>query len=49
ITIDSDWYMAWNKAADAIKFAFPHQEAELNGYFAFISKYFSQANATAHG
>lgn len=49
IATDSDWYAAWNKAADAIKFAFPHREAELNGYFAFISKYFSQANASAHG
>ncbi|KAG2339207.1 hypothetical protein BDR05DRAFT_892225 [Suillus weaverae] len=49
IATDSDWYAAWNKSADAVKFAFPHREAELNGYFAFISKYFLQANASAHG
>jgi hypothetical protein len=49
IASDSDWYAAWYKAADAIKFAFPHHEAELNGYFAFISKHFSQANPSAHG
>ncbi|KAG2114600.1 uncharacterized protein F5147DRAFT_570026 [Suillus discolor] len=49
IATDSDWYAAWNKSADAVKFAFPHREAELNGYFAFISKYFSQANPSAHG
>ncbi|KAG1822695.1 uncharacterized protein BJ212DRAFT_1253206, partial [Suillus subaureus] len=39
---------AWNKAADAIKFTFPHKEAELSEYFAFISKYFVQANVSAH-
>ncbi|KAG1837226.1 hypothetical protein DFJ58DRAFT_734496 [Suillus subalutaceus] len=49
ITTDSDWSAAWNKAADSIKFSFPHQEAELNGYFSFISKYFSQSNPSAHG
>lgn len=49
ITTDSDWYAAWHKAAEAVKFAFPHREAELNGYFSFIQKYFAQCNASAHG
>ncbi|KAG1865841.1 hypothetical protein DFJ58DRAFT_863494 [Suillus subalutaceus] len=48
ISTDSNWFSAWNKAADAIKFAFPHWEAELNSYFTYISTYFSQANPSAH-
>jgi hypothetical protein len=48
IATNADWFSAWNKAAEAVKFAFPHREIELNRYFAYISMYFAQSITSAH-
>jgi hypothetical protein len=40
ITTAAQWSTAWNRAARAIKFAFPHQEDELAAYGEYINDKF---------
>ncbi|KAG1870240.1 hypothetical protein DFJ58DRAFT_837610 [Suillus subalutaceus] len=49
ITTESEWNAAWNRAARALRFAFPHRRAELDAYFEYISGMFAQSAKAAHG
>jgi hypothetical protein len=49
ITTESEWRAAWNRAARALSFAFPHRTAELDAYLKYISSMFAQTEKAAHG
>ncbi|KAG1777808.1 hypothetical protein EV702DRAFT_969337, partial [Suillus placidus] len=49
ITTQGHWNAAWNRAARAIKFAFPFRQAELDAYSEHINEQFDQQLENCHG
>ena len=49
ITMQGQWNAAWNRAARALKFAFPYRQAELNAYSEHINEQFDQQLEAFHG
>jgi len=49
ITTYTGWTTAWNRAAKALKFAFPHRENELTAYYEYIVDKFDQTSEAYHG
>ena len=49
ITSYQGWTTAWHRASKAIRFAFPHREAELNSYYEYIVQIFDQTAEPHHG
>ena len=49
ITSYQGWTTAWHRASKAIRFAFPHREAELNSYYEYIVQIFDQTAEAHHG
>jgi hypothetical protein len=49
ITSYTGWTTAWNRAAKALKFAFPHREDELTAYYEYIVDKFDQTSEAYHG
>ncbi|KAG2747703.1 hypothetical protein P692DRAFT_20737324, partial [Suillus brevipes Sb2] len=49
ITTQGQWNAAWNKAARALKFAFPFRQAELDAYSEQINEQFDQQLEGSHG
>ncbi|KAG2051862.1 hypothetical protein BDR06DRAFT_888955 [Suillus hirtellus] len=49
ISTSAQWQAAWNRAACAIKFAFPHREDELAAYSEYINNKFDCSLERSHG
>jgi hypothetical protein len=49
ITSYTGWTTAWNRAAKALKFAFPHREDELTAYYEYIVDKFDRTSEAYHG
>ncbi|KZT18446.1 hypothetical protein NEOLEDRAFT_1143417 [Neolentinus lepideus HHB14362 ss-1] len=43
-----DWLVAWTKASEALRFAFPHREQELREYGSYITQLFGAVHPSRH-